>query len=264
MPDPDFQLTADFYFPSENCPSLDVQEVVRLLESRIPTVTIDFERGRQQVLANIDRLKSLSTPEIIYCGEYQLVDRTIYVEIPVPERSEKLVGYTSGFNYYDGCLGLECQPFDTEALKRGAIFAAKSLGLDLSLMTSDYHEIGILFKPGKVTPPDLIAERYADLVAVSDVRSVTDDWQSRLETACTNWLNTHPTEQTAQRWRSVITDGHSLARSLIHRLTSMGTVREASIIDFDREFWHHCLALDYDEWSGLVNLSGLPKPLLDL
>ncbi|QDT42840.1 hypothetical protein Pan241w_29290 [Gimesia alba] len=264
MPDPDFQLTAELFFPSEDSPSLDVQEVLTLLESHISTVTVDFERGRQQVLANIDRLKSLGTPEIIYRGEYQLMDRTIYVEIPVPERPEILAGYTSGFSYYDGCLGLECQPFDMEALKRGAIFVAQSLELDLSLMNSDYLEIGILFKPGQVTPPELIAERYADLVSISAVRSVTTDWQSRLETACVNWLNTHPTEQTAQRWRSVVTDEQSLAQSLIHRLISMGTVREASVIDFDREFWHHCLALDYDDGSGLVNLSGHPKPLFDL
>ena len=59
MPDPDFQLTADFYFPSDDCPALDLQEVIALLKNRIPTATIDFERGRQQVEANIERLKAL-------------------------------------------------------------------------------------------------------------------------------------------------------------------------------------------------------------
>lgn len=263
MPDPDFQLSADFYFPVEGTPSLDVQEVVKLIERSLPAAVIDFERGRQHIQANIDRLKSLGTPEIIYRGEYQLLDRTIYVEIPVPDRTEKLVGFTWGFSYLDGCLSLECTPFDMEALKTGALFVARSLELDLSLESPDNLEIGILFKPGQLTPSDLIEKQFSDLVSVSRVRPVTDDWQSRIESACVTWLNEHPAEQTVERWRSVVTDGHSLAHSLINRLTSMGPVREASIVDFDREFWHSCLALQYDAWSGLVNLSGLPQPLLE-
>ncbi|QDT26656.1 hypothetical protein Enr10x_19660 [Gimesia panareensis] len=263
MPDPDFQLSAEFYFPVEGTPSLDVQEVVKLIERSLPTAVIDFERGRQHVQANIDRLKSLGAPEIIYRGEYQLLDRTIYVEIPVPDRAEKLVGFTWGFSYLDGCLGLECTPFDMDVLKAGALIVARSLELDLSLESPDNLDIGILFKSGQLTPSELIEKQFSDLVSVSRVRRVTDDWQSRIESACVTWLNEHPAEQTANRWRSVVTDGYSLGHSLIHRLTSMGTVRKASIVDFDREFWHSCLALEYDDWSGLVNLSGLPQPLLE-
>lgn len=263
MPDSDFQLTADFYFPVEGIPSLDVQEVVKLIERSLPAAVIDFERGRQHVQANIDRLKSLGAPEIIYRGEYQLLDRTIYVEIPVPDRAEKLVGFTWGFSYLDGCLSLECTPFDMEALKTGALFVARSLELDLSLESADNLEIGIRILPGQLTPPEQIARRFGDFVSVSRVRPVTDDWQSRVESACVTWLNERPAEQTVKLWRAVVTDGHSLARSLINRLTSIGTVRKASIVDFDREFWHSCLALEYDDWSGLVNLSGLPQPLLE-
>ena len=235
MPDPDFHLTADFYLPAEDSPSLDVQEVIALLKNRIPTATMDFEQGRQRVLTNIERLKSLGAPEMIYQGEYQLLDRTICVEIPVPGRSELLMGYTTCFSYYDGCLSLECTPFNMEALKSGALFVARSLELDLSLTSSSPLEVGILFKPGKFSPADLIAERFADLAAVSEVRSITTDWQSRLESACLIWLNKHPAEQTTNRWKAVFPDGHGLARSLINRLISMGTVRKASIVDFDRE-----------------------------
>lgn len=264
MPDPDFHLTADLYLPEEESPSLDVHEVVTLLEQRLPGVAIDFERGRQRVLANIDRLKSLGTPEILYRGEYQLLDRTIHVEIPIPDRAEKLSGFTWGFSYYDGCLSLECTPFDIDALKAGALYVAQALELRLSLVSADDLDIGILYKPGHLSPAELIAASYADLAGIADIRTVTDDWQSRLESACVTWLNNHPAEQTAARWRAVVSDGHSLGRSLINRLTSMGTVREASIIDFDREFWHSCLVLSYDDWSGLVNLSGHPTQLLDV
>ncbi|QDU50440.1 hypothetical protein [Gimesia panareensis] len=263
MPDPDFQLTADFYFPEEGTPSLDVQEVVKLIERSLPAAIIDFERGRQHVQANIDRLKSLGAPEIIYRGEYQLLDRTIYVEIPIPDRAEKLVGFTWGFSYLDGCLSLECNPFHMDALKSGGLYVAQALDLRLSLVSADDLEIGILYKPGQLSPTELIEAHFADLAAVSQIRTVTDDWQSRIESACVTWLNEHPAEQTVKRWRAVVTDGHSLAESLIHRLTSMGTVRKASIVDFDREFWHSCFALEYDDWSGLVNLSGLPQPLLE-
>jgi hypothetical protein len=263
MPDPDFLLTSDFYFPSEDSPALDLQEVIALLKDRIPTATIDFERGRQQVEANIERLKALGAPGIIYQGEYQLIDRTICVEIPVPGRSEVLTGYTTCFSYYDGCLNLECTPFHIEVLKSGALFVARSLELDLSLTSSSNLEIGVLCKPERISPPDLIAERFADLVSVTNVTSITVDWETRLESACLTWLNEHPAEQTTNRWKAIFPDGHSLARSLINRLTSMGSVCAASIVNFDREFWHSCLVLEYDEWSGLVNLSGLPQALFD-
>lgn len=215
------------------------------------------------MIANIDRLKSKGTPEIIYRSMYQLIDRTIYVEIPVSDHSEKLIGYTTGFSYYDGCITFRCTPFNIDALKTGAIFIAQSLDLDLSLLSSDYSEIGILIKPGTVSPQDLISERFSDLATISTIRSVKHDWKSKLEIACISWLNNHPEAQTAEDWRSVLTDGHSLALSLKNRLTSIETIREASIIHFDRTFWHSCFTLKYDDWSGLVNLSGHPQPLFE-
>ncbi len=261
MPDADFHLTAEFYVASEDF-DLDVHGVAALIERRIPTAAIDFERGHLHVVANIDRLKSIGTPETLLRGEYERVDRTICVEIPVPARSEKLLGYTTGFSYYDGCIGFQCTPFEIDALKLGASFVSKSLDLNVSLVSSDNLEIGILFKPGNKTPQALIAERFANLVAVSNTREITHVWQSQLNSACIAWLNDHPEAQTRERWRSVVSDGDALAQSLRSRLTSIGIVRRASVVDFDREFWHTCLVLEYGEWTGMVNLSGHPRPLL--
>ena len=263
MPEPEFNLTADFFFRSEDCKPIDVRGVVELIRRQMPTATVDFERGRLNVLENIERLKTLGTPEIIYRGEYQLLDGTICVEVPVPNRLEKLEGFTSGFSDYDGCIGLDCKPFHIDALKLGAFFVAESLDLDVSLVSRDYLEIGILCKQGNVAPQSLVAERFADLVAVSGTRDITKDWSSKLKSACVTWLNDHPETRTRERWLSVIRDGQTLWRSLNDRLASMGVIQGAKIVEFDREFWHSCLVLSYVDWTAMVNLSGHPHPLLD-
>jgi hypothetical protein len=262
MPDPDFNLAANLYLPSEESDNLDVQQVIQLLSRKLPDAVVDFRRGREHVVANIERLKSLGAPEIIYRGEYQLLDRTICIEIPLDGYSSTLTGFTTGLSFYDGCVGLVCEPFNIDALKAGSALVADALALDLSLGSQGSGGIELLVKRGHLSPQQLVAERFADLVNVAKTRIVEDDWQRLLGAACARWLSDHPEEQTTAPWRSVFRDATSLVRSLTNRMISIGTVRRATVVDFDREFWHSCLVVDYDEWSGLVTLSGHPEPLL--
>ncbi|MEZ6050024.1 MAG: hypothetical protein R3C02_01340 [Planctomycetaceae bacterium] len=101
---------------------------------------------------DLQRLIDMGTPEVIYRGHKSLIDRTILVEISVEGFDSILSGYTCGFYHYDGCIGFSCEPFDIEALKKGAKQFSERLDLCLNLSFGDVGELNLNVVPGRIRP----------------------------------------------------------------------------------------------------------------
>lgn len=115
-----------------------------------------------------------------------------------------------------------------------------------------------------IEAPTIVAWKFADLACVTEVVPLQSNWREILWTACDTWLSSHPDSKTAARWQTALGQAGALFSSLEQRIDSLGTIHRAEKVVFDREFWHHCLLLDFDGWTGLINLSGHPGPLLEI
>ncbi len=264
MPDTTFELAANLHLREEGSDFVDANGVRDLVARSIPNAKVDFQRGRLHVEERIERLRRLGTPEIIYRGDTASLDRTICVDIPIKGSHSRLIGFTSGFSYYDGCISFECQPFDVSALMLGSLEFARSLSLDLTLTSQDDLEVGLLVTPNELNASEMISYKFADLARVSRSPPLGNDWQGMLQVACENWLSTHPEARTATRWTEAIGNGESLFSCLKTRIDSLGDVKQVSRVVFDRPFWHHCLVINFHGWTGLLNLSGHPDQLFDV
>lgn len=143
--------------------------MARAIQERFPSAIIDWQRGNEHVAQGLQRLIDLGTPEILCRGQRSLFDRTIYVEIPLDRfPPSTLSGYSFGFSEYDGCIALQCHPFDIEAIQNGGLEFAKRLDLKLSLTFGDIDEINLELLPGRLgteemmrlISPDLERTRY--------------------------------------------------------------------------------------------------------
>lgn len=64
------------------------------------------------------------------------------------------------------------------------------------------------------------------------------------------------------KWSSIFYLDGKLAESLITRIESVGSVLAASRIYFGDGKWHSGVVFEYADWTGILDLPGVPKPLL--
>lgn len=262
MPQPDLPLTASFYHPSEDAPSIPVEAVAEIIRDKYPDATIDWERGRQKMTADVQRLIDMGCPEIIYRGQKSLIDKTIFVSIPVTGAPCVLSGYTFGFSWYDGCISLECDPFDINGLMTGAQRFATDMGLDCYLCAGDLEDVNLEIILRTMTPQQIVADRFPlDHLAPPSFTPLPD-WKERLTTGCREWLMQHPTKRITDQQIANFGSGDRLAKCLIERIESIGPVLAVSRVYFGDGKWHSILVFEYTDWTGLLNLPRVAAPLL--
>lgn len=259
---PTFPLTAAFYLPSEDAPELTVEAVAEELRKHYPHAIVDWERGRQKMADELQRLIDMGCPEILYRGQKSLLDKTIFVKIAVEGTHSCLSGYTFGFSHYDGCISLACDPFDINALKSGARRFANALKLDLHLCAGDVGDLNLTIVPRSLTPQELVAERFPGDHFPSPSLTRLDDWKTKLTSACRQWLLDHPERDVADKWTTEFGFDDELAEHLIARIESVGPVQAASRVYFGDGQWHSIMVLNYSDWTGILDLPGVPSPLL--
>ena len=76
-------MTANFYLPSEDAPELSAETVAEAIREHYPHAIVDWERGRQKMTDDLQRLIDMGCPEIICRGQKSLLDKTIFVKIAV-------------------------------------------------------------------------------------------------------------------------------------------------------------------------------------
>jgi hypothetical protein len=259
---PTFPLTANFYLPSEDAPELSAEAVAELIRQHYPHAIVDWERGRQKMADDLQRLIDMGCPEIIYRGQKSLLDKTIFVKIAVEGTHSCLSGYTFGFSYYDGCISMECDPFDINALKRGARRFANDLKLDLHLCVGDVGDLNLRIVSRSLTAQELVAVRFPGEHFTSPSFTPLNDWKTQLTVACRDWLLNHPQRNVAEKWSSEFGLDDELAESLIARIESVGSVHATSRVYFGDGKWHSSMVLEYGDWTGILDLPGVPSPLL--
>jgi len=259
---PTFPLTANFILPSEQAAELSTAAVADTIRDRYPDAIVDWEQGRQKMAVDLQRLIDMGCPEVIYRGQQSLLDKTIFVKIAVEGTQSHLSGYTFGFSHYDGCISLECEPFDVNALIVGARRFANDLQLDCRLCAGEDPELGLTIVAGSLTPQELIEQQYPDAHFDPPSLTLLDDWQTRLTQACRDWLRDHSDEAVVEKWVSVCGTGDTLAKSLIARIESIGPVLATTKVYFGDGQWHSSWIIEYADWTGILNLAGASSPLL--
>ena len=263
MANPAFPLTAVLSLPRDDAPELSTAEVARAIQERFPGAIIDWQRGNEHVAQGLQRLIDLGTPEILCRGQRSLFDRMIYVEIPLDRfPPSTLSGYSFGFSDYDGCIALQCRPFDIEAIQAGGLEFARRLDLKLSLTFGDIDEINLELLPGRLGTEEMMRLISPDLEPTQYELFPLADWPSAIAGACARWMAEHPQPRLVENW---ITRSHASAdagRPLIGRLESIGTVRNGSGFSL-ADGYHDGAILEYPDWTGILILPGVPTRLFE-
>jgi hypothetical protein len=257
-PQADFPLSATLLLPSEDAPELTADQVEAKLRERIPGVVVDRERGDRHVAEGLQRLIEMGTPEIIFRGHRSLFGRTLYVEFPIEGHSgTTLCGYTSGFSRYDGCIGLDCQPFDVDAIKAGALRFAERMDLALTLGFGDIEEINLELWPERFSPEEVLARRIPEAgLDEFRLRELSHDLEE-VAAACRQWIERHPEQRIRDAWLCRRGTPEESVPRLVERLRSIGFVRRclaATPIGGYRDR----VILEYPDWTGLLSLPGIP------
>lgn len=254
----DFPLSATLLLPTENAPELTADQVEAKLRERIPGVVVDRERGNRHVAEGLQRLIENGTPEIICRGHRSLFGRTLYVEFPIEGHSgTTLCGYTFGFSHYDGCVVLDCQPFDVDAIKAGALRFAERMDLSLTLSFGDIEEIHLELWPGAVSREEVLARGFSNAKRNQfRFRELSHDLEE-VAAACREWIERHPEERIRDAWlRRRGTPEESVPR-LVERLRSVGAVR-GCLAASQIGGYRNGVILEYPGWTGLLSLPGIP------
>lgn len=263
MADPAFPLTAVLSLPSDDAPELSTAEVAQAIRERFPGAIIDWQRGNEYLAEGLQRLIDLGTPEILCRGQRSLFDRMIYVEIPIDRfPPSTLSGYSFGFRCYDGCIALQCRPFQVEAIQAGGLEVAKALDLSLSLGFGDVDEINLELLPGRLGTDEMMALISPDLEPTQYEVFPLGNWQAAIADACSRWMAEHPDPQIVENWIRRFNTSADPGRQLIERLESIGTVRNCSGFSF-ADGYHDGAILEYADWTGILILPGVPTQLLE-
>lgn len=262
MIQPTLPLTARFYLSSEEAPELSTVEVADAVRRHYPLAIVDWDRGRQEMADGLQRLIDMGCPEILYRGQKALLDKTIVIEIPVEGTSCCLSGHTFGFSYYDGCISLQCDPFEIDVLKTGARRFADHFDLEFELCAGDVGDLELTFVPSAMTPQEAVAYRFPREYFSNPSLTPLDDWKGRLAVACRDWLLKHPESTVVEKWLSMFGSEDRLSETLIARLESVGPIQAVSRLYFGDGKWHSSLVVEYSDWAAIVNLPGVPFRLL--
>lgn len=257
-----FPLTASFLLPSEDSPALTADQVETRLRERISGVVVDREQGDRHVQENLKRSIDLGIPEILLTGEQSLIGRTLSVEFPVEGfPGITLSGVTFGFTYLDGCIVLDCEPFDLNALKAGALMFAERMELALSLRFGDVCDINLALIPGVISFEQMLTQQHP-YFQKDEFRIIPiADWPAAVTTACGNWF-----ARQDQRVRNDWIEKRGVPAisipQLIDRLQSIGPV-ERSLAASRLTGYHDCFLLQYPDWTGILVLPGVPGTVLE-
>lgn len=255
----DFALTASFYVKEECDDFVDAHAAAAMIRDRFPDATIDWQRGRQSVEARIERLRSMGAPEVILESSKHALDTTVYVGIPSGD--SLLEGCTTGFSYHDGCIGLDCVPFDIDAIKQGAQRFAERMGFDFELSAGSVGDINLTVLPGNMSPEAAIARRFHGLNDPPSVIEPIDNWEARLSRGVTRWFAKHPEQRYVQRWLSDDVTAEAIADALLRRMQSIGDANTAFRATKPDGKWSDNLVVAYDGWVAAINLPGVPETL---
>lgn len=257
-----FPLSATLLLHAEDSRALSANQVESRLKERIPGVIVDRERGDRHVTANLTRLVELGTPEILLTGERSLIGRTLHVEFPVEGYpGVTLSGYTCGFTYYDGCIELNCEPFNLETLKTGALMFGERMELTVSLSFGDTSEIQLELCPGTLSFEEILLQKFPYFTSDEFRRQPVTDWPVAIATACRNWLARYPERQIPQAWVERRGVPSASIPQLIERLQSIGHVQDCTAASHVKGY-HDCFHLAYANWTGLLMLPGVPGTVL--
>jgi hypothetical protein len=253
-----FPLSATLLLPSGNVPELTADQVEAKLRERIPDVVVDRERGNRHVAEGLQRLIENGTPEVICRGHRSLFERTLYVEVPIAGHSgTTLCGYTFGFSHYDGCIGLDCQPFDVDAIKAGSLEFAERMDLALTLSFGDIEEINLELWPDVLSQDEVLARQFPNVNRSEFLCRPLANGLEEVAAACLRWIERHPEDCIRDAWlRRRGTPAQSVPR-LLERLKSLGEVRSCSAVTLVGGY-RDCVILEYPEWTGLLSLPGIP------
>ncbi|QDS88498.1 hypothetical protein EC9_26890 [Rosistilla ulvae] len=261
MLNPELILTAEFYVKTEADDWIPPDKVELLLRQRRPSSELSWEIGRKHVEANIERLQEMGCPPILLKSSEHVLDKTLHVSLPIQGSESRLEGFTTGFSFYDGCMSLRCNPFDIGTLKLGAKRLAADLDLNFDLRFGDEGDLNLEIAPGAVDFEHAMNKRFAGHSFGELHTEETPDWESAIRSGIRKWLEKHPDPNLVARWLSVTTP-EILATNLCQRIESIDTIVSCGRGFYGDAKWHDNFLVRYQEWTAVVNLPGVPEPLI--
>ncbi|MEZ6124655.1 MAG: hypothetical protein R3C49_16020 [Planctomycetaceae bacterium] len=256
-----FLLTADFYLPSDDAPDVAVEQVAEAICGAFPEAVVDWEEGRRKMAAHVQKLIDSGCPEVIYRRDKSVIDKTLFVSLPVEGFPCRMSGYTSGFSNDLGCISLECHPFDIQALQAGAKTVAERLNLTFNL-AGGVEDVSLRIIPVAQSPEQIVEAHFPEEYYEGPNFTVLTDWKSVLISACRLWVQNHPEPRIVENWSQFFSSADQFSMALIERLESIGQIQAVTRVYFGDGKWHSCLVIQYSGWSGILDLAGVPEPLL--
>lgn len=256
----DLDLTAYFYVKKETEDWISPDQVEQLLHLRRPDATTSWEIGRKYIEAEIKRMQEMGCPPLILKSSEHLLDKNLHISIPIEGSNSRLEGFTTGFSYYDGCMGLDCVPFDMRSLQRGAKALAVDFDLDFKLRFGGVGDLDLWIVP-EVLDFEGIMNWCFDGVGFVDLHTEElSDWKSLVRSGIRKWLEKHPDPNLVARWISVMSPD-TLASKVCQRIESVD-----DIISCGRGFYGDAKYGDnflvcYREWTAIMSLTRVPEPL---
>ena len=151
----------------------------------------------------------------------------------------------------------------TDDRRIGARRFASDLNLEFGLSVGDFGDLNLKIVPRSLTPQEMVAERFPGVEFPSLSFAPLDNWKVQLAAACNVSLRNHPHRKLAEKWLDEFGAADKLAESLIARVESIGAIHAASRVYFGDGQARSSMVIEYAEWTGILNLPGVPFPLLE-